>query len=661
MRFALLGIEVASRPLYPWDAWTQWATKARVWYELGYLAPFARVGRVVRRQWRGLLRCVARVSADDAAAAGVDLSHARPLGRRADELALVADRRRARASPSTAGCARSASRALAALVGAFLVASLPLANVHVALAGYADLPLAACYAAAALALLRWAQSRDLRDAALALLLAVACTQIKNPGWFWAVTLVPAAVVVLLPRYGVRVALVGFAVGGLRARRAGAHEDHPVQLPDRPRLRSAVGRPGRRAIFCSATGICSGTARSSSRSSPAGELLSRSARADDDDRARRIAVPVLRVRLHQRERVHLRSDHGEPRDASSGAAHRVFMVLAFQAFARRWRAARPRAAPAADGQCLYNARASPAPPPSRTLFAPMPLFALTIFASAFLLFLVQPIVAKQILPWFGGSAAVWATCLVFFQTTLLLGYAYADFIGAPLHAARAGQAARGAAGREPRRAADHAGRVLEARGRRESDLADPGLARRAPSACRISCCRRRARWCRRGSRGAFPGRNPYRLFALSNLASLLALLGYPFLLEPWVATRTQAWGWSAGYATLRRRSRRPPRSRASSRRGGRERSDARPRRRSAPTTIERAADAGAPGPLVRARRDGLGAAARGHQSHHAERRGGAAAVGRAADALSADLHPLLRRQGLVQRATSSSRCCPRRSA
>ena len=75
----------------------------------------------------------------------------------------------------------------------------------------------------------------------------------------------------------------------------------------------------------------------------------------------------------------------------------------------------------------------------------------------------------------------------------------------------------------------------------------GLLRARRSACPISCCRRRARWCRCGSRGAFPGHNPYRLFALSNLASLLALLGYPFLLEPWVATRMQAWGWSAGYA------------------------------------------------------------------------------------------------------------------
>src|SRR6185503_7791169 len=46
--------------------------------------------------------------------------------------------------------------------------------------------------------------------------------------------------------------------------------------------------------------------------------------------------------------------------------------------------------------------------------------------AFLLFLVQPIIAKQILPWFGGSAAVWTTCLVFFQFLLLFGYAYADW-------------------------------------------------------------------------------------------------------------------------------------------------------------------------------------------------------------------------------------------
>ena len=65
---------------------------------------------------------------------------------------------------------------------------------------------------------------------------------------------------------------------------------------------------------------------------------------------------------------------------------------------------------------------------------MPLFAATILLSAFLLFLVQPIIAKQILPWFGGSSAVWITCLVFFQVVLLAGYTYAHLITRHLRAA-----------------------------------------------------------------------------------------------------------------------------------------------------------------------------------------------------------------------------------
>jgi hypothetical protein len=58
---------------------------------------------------------------------------------------------------------------------------------------------------------------------------------------------------------------------------------------------------------------------------------------------------------------------------------------------------------------------------------MLLFAATVFTSAFLLFLVQPIIAKQILPWFGGNASVWTVCMVFFQLVLLGGYAYADLV------------------------------------------------------------------------------------------------------------------------------------------------------------------------------------------------------------------------------------------
>ena len=76
---------------------------------------------------------------------------------------------------------------------------------------------------------------------------------------------------------------------------------------------------------------------------------------------------------------------------------------------------------------------------------MLLSALTIFVSAFLLFLVQPIIAKQILPWFGGSAAVWTTCLVFFQSCCCR-LRVRRRRRAQARAARAGAAARGAARR-----------------------------------------------------------------------------------------------------------------------------------------------------------------------------------------------------------------------
>src|SRR5215469_16295351 len=58
---------------------------------------------------------------------------------------------------------------------------------------------------------------------------------------------------------------------------------------------------------------------------------------------------------------------------------------------------------------------------------MTLYAATIFLSAFLLFQVQPLIAKIILPWFGGSAAVWSAAMLFFQVSLLLGYAYSHYL------------------------------------------------------------------------------------------------------------------------------------------------------------------------------------------------------------------------------------------
>ena len=64
---------------------------------------------------------------------------------------------------------------------------------------------------------------------------------------------------------------------------------------------------------------------------------------------------------------------------------------------------------------------------------MRVYAITIFIGAFLLFQVEPMIAKYILPWFGGTAAVWTTCLLFFQMILLAGYAYSHVVGTRLAA------------------------------------------------------------------------------------------------------------------------------------------------------------------------------------------------------------------------------------
>lgn len=175
-----------------------------------------------------------------------------------------------------------------------------------------------------------------------------------------------------------------------------------------------------------------------------------------------------------------------------------------------------------------------------------LFALTIATSAFLLFLVQPIIAKQILPWFGGSAAVWTTCLVFFQCALLGGYAYSDIVARRLSASR--------------QALLHtvllvasllALPIVPAAFFKPSGTENPAALILALLAVTIGLpyfsLSTTSPLLQSWFAQRFPKRNPYRLFALSNLASLLALLAYPFAIEPSIATRTQAISWSAGYA------------------------------------------------------------------------------------------------------------------
>ena len=174
------------------------------------------------------------------------------------------------------------------------------------------------------------------------------------------------------------------------------------------------------------------------------------------------------------------------------------------------------------------------------------FSLTIFWGAFLLFLVQPLIARFILPWFGGGPAVWTTCMLFFQLLLLGGYAYAHFsisrltprrqvithlvllaLAVALLPITPGDAWKPTDGSH---AAGHILLLLL------GCLGLPYLVLSATGPLLQA-------WFSKAN----PGVSPYRLYALSNVGSLLALLVYPFYLEPQLSRQAQADGWSWGLA------------------------------------------------------------------------------------------------------------------
>jgi MFS family permease len=175
----------------------------------------------------------------------------------------------------------------------------------------------------------------------------------------------------------------------------------------------------------------------------------------------------------------------------------------------------------------------------------PTYALTIFISAFLLFQIQPMISKAILPWFGGTPAVWTTCLLFFQSLLFAGYAYAHFSNTWL--SRRGQAmvhialiaiaiallkALPTADQQPTGADDPTRAILVLLaltiGLPYFVLSATGPLLQAWFA------------------ESFPGRSPYRLYALSNVGSLIALISFPFLFEAMFDLPRQGSLWSAGF-------------------------------------------------------------------------------------------------------------------
>src|SRR6266542_5118382 len=179
---------------------------------------------------------------------------------------------------------------------------------------------------------------------------------------------------------------------------------------------------------------------------------------------------------------------------------------------------------------------------------MILYALTIVVSAFLLFQVQPVIAKIILPWFGGSAAVWTTCLLFFQLILLLGYMYSHAVirhlkpraQMLLHVALLAVSMavlpiypsaqwKPAGGGEP--TMQILGLLAVTIGLPYFLLSTTGPLLQA--------------WYARRFKGAIP----YRLYALSNAGSMFALISYPAFFEPAFTTVQQAWAWSGGYGVF----------------------------------------------------------------------------------------------------------------
>ena len=174
------------------------------------------------------------------------------------------------------------------------------------------------------------------------------------------------------------------------------------------------------------------------------------------------------------------------------------------------------------------------------------FALTIFTGAFLLFQVQPLIGKYILPWFGGGPGVWTTCLLFFQTLLLGGYAYAHFSSTRL---------------KPRGQVILHGVLLAlslavlpitpSESWKTSIDGDPNLrillllmvTIGLPYFVLSSTGPLMQQWFSQTN----PGVSPYRLYALSNVGSLLALLSYPAFFEVKFSRHAQASMWSAGLA------------------------------------------------------------------------------------------------------------------
>src|SRR6478672_4564551 len=179
-----------------------------------------------------------------------------------------------------------------------------------------------------------------------------------------------------------------------------------------------------------------------------------------------------------------------------------------------------------------------------------LFAATLFASALLLFAVQPMFTKMVLPMLGGAPSVWSVAMVFFQAALLIGYAYAHLLARTLNVARGALIHLGVLAAASLTlpigiahgfsAPPSTGVGLWLVGLFAASIGLPFVALSATAPLLQS-------WF--AVSGHRQARNPYVLYAASNLGSFAALLAYPLAIESMLTLRAQAWAWSVGFASL----------------------------------------------------------------------------------------------------------------
>src|SRR5215213_5752408 len=179
-----------------------------------------------------------------------------------------------------------------------------------------------------------------------------------------------------------------------------------------------------------------------------------------------------------------------------------------------------------------------------------LFAVTLFTSALLLFAVQPMFAKMVLPSLGGSPSVWSVAMVFFQAALLIGYAYAHLLARTLsvvHAALVHLGVLAAAALTLPIGIAHGFTTPPSSGAGLWVVALFAASIGLPFVALSASAPLLQSWF--ASSGHPQARNPYVLYAASNLGSFAALLAYPFVIESVLPLRSQAWGWSMGFAGL----------------------------------------------------------------------------------------------------------------